>query len=217
MSFNSNTAPSHRPILQPTSRVRGRQRDNTGSSSSSFTAVPPVIRSIMANREQTFEEKQQINRAATMVESNEMLIWASMERNESLPQTKLNLEREMLGLPPSSPDNIEWEEWVKYDSEDERRLKAGVVFTKDGWYNPKEHKSVEDRLNSERIQKEKLSTSKRSSNMGIAGTTEEASSRASRQETPESSKKRRSVGGRTPDKRRSGAGGRRSVGPSSGT
>jgi hypothetical protein len=116
-----------------------------------------------------------------MREDNELLVWSSLERNESLPQTKLHFERDMLFIDsdPEDADNgrgayagaraggddscgsgsIEWEETVEWDSEDERRMKAGISYGPSGWWDAKVHGSAEERMESERMEKERAAWS----------------------------------------------------------
>lgn len=103
------------------------------------------------------EEQQRINNATMMREENELLVWRSMDRNESIPQTKLHYDRDMLFIDSDdggeeryeddeSGDSVEWQEDYAMDSDDQERMQPGVRFGPDGWYNPQIHDSVQERL-----------------------------------------------------------------------
>jgi hypothetical protein len=68
-----------RPIAQPRGSA-GRLREGVGgSSASSSTALKAGGGQALKSAEQNFEEQQRQCRAATVLESNEMLIWAGMD------------------------------------------------------------------------------------------------------------------------------------------
>jgi hypothetical protein len=102
------------------------------------------------------EEQQRINNATMMREENELLVWRSLDRNESIPQTKLHYDRDMLFIDSDegeerfeddeSGDRVEWQEDHVWDSDDNERMQPGVRFGPDGWYNPQHHNSVQERL-----------------------------------------------------------------------
>jgi hypothetical protein len=81
---------SSRPILQPSSRLRGsgnvsgsarnNQRESTG--------VEPSTMATVESKEQTLEERQRAYQAAMMLEHNELLTWHAMERNEVCEKRK---------------------------------------------------------------------------------------------------------------------------------
>ncbi|KAF2089852.1 hypothetical protein K490DRAFT_62729 [Saccharata proteae CBS 121410] len=58
--------------------------------------------------EETFEERERRSYAARILESNEMLIWMSSTRNESIPQTRLHFEKVVAGIESDESDK-EWE------------------------------------------------------------------------------------------------------------
>lgn len=60
-------------------------------------------------RDETFEERERRYNAARILESNEMLIWHSVARNESLPQTRLHFEKIVAGF-DSDDSDPEWED-----------------------------------------------------------------------------------------------------------
>jgi hypothetical protein len=80
MASNS-TNPLNRPIIQP--RGAGRLRESTGGSGAPSSSASRLD---VQSREQTFDEQQRQLRAATILESNEMLVWASMEMCEVINQ-----------------------------------------------------------------------------------------------------------------------------------
>jgi hypothetical protein len=85
-TMSSNQQPN-RPILHPSSRAR---TSKTQAGSSSYTQPRHTLTSkqqsqmptTTTEREVTYEEMQRAYRAANMLESNELLIWHAMERNE---------------------------------------------------------------------------------------------------------------------------------------
>jgi len=88
----SNSAnPLNRRILEP--KGTGRVREATGNSATSSSSASKAGTGVR-RREQTFEEQQRQHRAATVLESNEMLVWASMEMCEVLLSSVL--------LPPTT-------------------------------------------------------------------------------------------------------------------
>jgi hypothetical protein len=71
-----------RPIVQPRGTA-GRLRESAGGSAATSTGNamrPATVQQKSA--EQNFEERQRQWRAATILESNEMLVWAGMEMCE---------------------------------------------------------------------------------------------------------------------------------------
>ncbi|OJD35550.1 uncharacterized protein BKCO1_1600050 [Diplodia corticola] len=60
-------------------------------------------------RDETFEERERRYNAARILESNEMLIWHSVARNESLPQTRLHFEKIVAGF-DSDDSDPEWDD-----------------------------------------------------------------------------------------------------------
>ncbi|QDS73776.1 hypothetical protein FKW77_005377 [Venturia effusa] len=156
--------------------------------------------------EEDFEEQQRQCRAATILESNEMLVWAGMDMCESLAQTKLHFERELFCLPPDDSTK-EWPESFTYSSEEEGTLQTGAVFTSQGWYDPKKHTSVADRLRAqearEKAREAELEESRReeSRSIGSPGVAMKDMTRATGEE-----RKRKSPGGRLVSKRTSGVG-----------
>ncbi|KAH7064860.1 hypothetical protein B0J12DRAFT_14349 [Macrophomina phaseolina] len=60
-------------------------------------------------RDETFEERERRYNAARILESSEMLIWHSVARNESLPQTRLHFEKIVAGF-DSDDSDPEWED-----------------------------------------------------------------------------------------------------------
>jgi len=73
----SNSSNVHgRPIAQPRG-TNGRLREGTGTSSSNATRAGGHGQ--QKSPEQNFEEQQRQCRAATILESNEMLVWAGMD------------------------------------------------------------------------------------------------------------------------------------------
>jgi hypothetical protein len=98
-----------------------------------------------------------------MREENELLVWKSLQRNESVPQTKLHYERDMLFIESDdeakeddeSGGSVEWEEDHVWDSDDQERMQVGVNFGADGWYNPAHHASAEERMREKAEQKRK--------------------------------------------------------------
>jgi hypothetical protein len=91
----------------------------------------------------------------------------------------------------SSDESIEWNEITSQDSADERRLRPGTVFTKDGWSHPDD---VRD--SGKKVEKRYMSSD-----------AEKVGSPVLRDSTPDMGRKRKGKMG----KRRSG-GGRRSGG-----
>ncbi|KAK7525002.1 uncharacterized protein IWZ02DRAFT_489362 [Phyllosticta citriasiana] len=58
---------------------------------------------------ETYEERQRRYNAARVLESNEMLIWWSTVRNESIPQTRLHFENILAGF-ASDDSEPEWDD-----------------------------------------------------------------------------------------------------------
>jgi hypothetical protein len=158
-----------------------------------------------------------------MHEENELLVWTSLERNESLPQTKLHYERDMLFIDSDIDEgdcadddsggsgSIEWGETLEWESEDERRMKQGVSFGPSGWWDPKQHKSAEERIEVERARKGKeMLESGKVKAKGEDGVTQARSPQ---------NRRRRSSGyrssGNTPNRRKSG--GKRAFGAAGGS
>ncbi|TID24118.1 hypothetical protein E6O75_ATG02483 [Venturia nashicola] len=154
-----------------------------------------------------FEEQQKQTRAATILESNEMLVWAGMDLCESLPQTKIHFEREVFSL--SHDDSIkEWPESFAYSSEEEGTLQLGAIFTSEGWYDPKKHASVADRLQAqeakEKARKEELEKARmeKTRSIGSPGVAMESSTRMTGEKG-----KRKILGVRGAKKQTGGVGG----------
>ncbi|KAJ9661259.1 hypothetical protein H2201_006618 [Coniosporium apollinis] len=63
--------------------------------------------------DETFEERERRHNAARTLESNEMLIWLSMSRNESVPQIRLYYERVLAGFDPDANDGDREEDEVR--------------------------------------------------------------------------------------------------------
>ncbi|KIW01201.1 uncharacterized protein PV09_07249 [Verruconis gallopava] len=166
---------ANRSIREPRSRLAvGASSSKKPSGSSSFMSSSP-LRARGSHGTETLclpdrpaEEQQRIHKASIMREENELLIWTSLDRNESIPQTKLHYERDMLFIdsdPEESQDmcpdddesggsgSVEWEESLDWDEEDHQRMRPGVVFGPDGWWDPKVHKSAHDRLEQEKEMK----------------------------------------------------------------
>lgn len=147
---------ANRTILQPRSRLSMGAAGSSRQTSSTYTQSRAPTQP--AYRDRSMEEQQRINAAVTMREENELLVWKSLERNESLPQTKLHYERDMLFIDSDeevgagdnesggSGGSVEWQEDHAWDSDDHARMQLGVRFESDGWYDPRLHKSVEERL-----------------------------------------------------------------------
>lgn len=206
-----------REILQPRSRISlsGRQQAIASSTSTQARSNISLGNSQPKTLDQfSLEDRQRIHAATTMSEENEFLIWASFERNESLPQTKLHFERAMLLIDSDNEEqaqkhgddedtddddksskggSIEWEETAEPDSEDERRLQPGNMFGPNGWWNPKIHKNAEDRIEQDR-ERHRLKAMEDSEASNMAKVKIE-------DRTPE--RRRRSAGGKGSGRRRS--------------
>ncbi|KAL6717549.1 hypothetical protein ACLMJK_005464 [Lecanora helva] len=56
------------------------------------------------------EDFQRRERCAQILGSYEMLVWYSRHYNETLPQTRLRFQKEMIGMDPDDPRGIVWED-----------------------------------------------------------------------------------------------------------
>jgi hypothetical protein len=74
-----------------------------------------------------FKECERLCNAAAFLESNEMLLWHSLVRCESVPQTKLHFERVLIGI-DSEDEPFEWEQSLEPSTEDLNRLTAGAEW-----------------------------------------------------------------------------------------
>ncbi|KAF2100028.1 hypothetical protein NA57DRAFT_75531 [Rhizodiscina lignyota] len=137
-------------------------------------------RAIVKYHEETFEEKAVKEQAARVLESNELLIWLAMSRNESVPQTRHYYERLLAGFSQDAR-NVEWEDVYGPDSEDEARLAV---------------QSSRSSLGSSKSSKQ---------NSTAAGSSKTASGGGSGGRSGSDSKKRGKSGERSQRKRRSGA------------
>ncbi|KAK8165657.1 hypothetical protein BKA80DRAFT_309703 [Phyllosticta citrichinensis] len=76
------------------------------------TETPAAAAAVGATNEplsETYEERQRRYNAARVLESNEMLIWWSTVRNESIPQTRLHFENQLAGF-ASDDSEPEWDD-----------------------------------------------------------------------------------------------------------
>ncbi|KAK8258504.1 hypothetical protein IWZ00DRAFT_550758 [Phyllosticta capitalensis] len=95
---------------------RARPTGSGGSSSKAAAAATATATTSsstggMVEAGETYEERQRRYNAARVLESNEMLIWWSTVRNESLPQTRLHFENQLAGFTSdSSSDDAEWDD-----------------------------------------------------------------------------------------------------------
>lgn len=125
---------------------------------------------------------------------------------QSLAQTKLHFERELFSLPPDDSTK-EWPESFTYSSEEEGTLHLGTVFTSEGWYDPKKHISVADRMRAQEAKEKAREAEVEEAKMeetrlvGSPGVAMKTSSRMTSEE-----RKRKSPGGRKANKRTSGVG-----------
>ena len=74
-----------------------------------------------------FKERERLCNAAAILESNEMLLWHSLARCESVPQTKLHFERVLIGI-DSENESPEWEHSLASSPEDASRLIVGAEW-----------------------------------------------------------------------------------------
>jgi hypothetical protein len=74
-----------------------------------------------------FKERERLCNAAAILESNEMLLWHSLWRCESVPQTKLHFERVLIGV-DSEDEPLEWEHSLELSAEDTSRLTVGAEW-----------------------------------------------------------------------------------------
>lgn len=132
---------------------------------------------------------------------------------KSLAQTKLHFERDLFSLPPDDSTK-EWPESFTYSSEDEGTLHTGAIFTSEGWYDPKKHGSVADRVKAKEV-KEKEREEARKAEATLLGSPGVALRNSSK--TTSEERKRKSMGGRTPNKRASGVGVAKRTGSGSGS
>ncbi|GME50381.1 hypothetical protein BKCO1_1600050 [Neofusicoccum parvum] len=112
MSAN-HPQPHHQPYtaLQQDRQARNRPANvHSAATSGSLRGSGGIRqqRSALA-RDETFEERERRYNAARILESNEMLIWHSVARNESLPQTRLHFEKIVAGF-DSDDSDPEWED-----------------------------------------------------------------------------------------------------------
>lgn len=172
------------------------------------------------------EEQQRIHHAAIMREENELLVWKSLEANESIPQTKLHYERDMQGIDSDEgkggagggddesggSGSVEWEEDHAWDSDDHARMKPGVRFGPSGWWDPQQHGSAEERIQAEaeRRRRAAMGSGKVRVKQEDAGSPSKSSPRSSRRKSPGYES-----GGGTPGRRRA-SGGKRAIGSGSG-
>lgn len=78
-------------------------------------------------RDLDFKERERLCSAAAILESNEMLLWHSLARCESVPQTKLHFERVLIGI-DSDDESLEWEHSLAPSTEDASRLIVGAEW-----------------------------------------------------------------------------------------
>lgn len=78
-------------------------------------------------RDLDFKERERLCNAAAILESNEMLLWHSLARCESVPQTKLHFERALIGI-DSDDEPLEWEHSLASSAEDASRLAVGAEW-----------------------------------------------------------------------------------------
>jgi hypothetical protein len=57
-------------------------------------------------RDLDFKERERLYNATAILESNEMLLWHSVARRESVPQTKLHFERVLIAI--DSDEESHW-------------------------------------------------------------------------------------------------------------
>lgn len=74
-----------------------------------------------------FNEQDRLANAAAILESNEMLMWISASRCESVAQTKRHYERILCGI-DSDEEPVEWEESTTPSDEDIARLTVGAEW-----------------------------------------------------------------------------------------
>jgi len=133
-----------------------------------------------------------------------MLIRSVMQ---SLAQTKLHFERELFSLPPDDTTK-EWPSSYTYSSEDEGTLQPGAIFTNEGWYNPKKHDSVAERVRAQEArekEREEKAEEARKAEARLVGSPGVAMMVSKGRMTSEE-RKRKSEGGRKSNKRASGVG-----------
>jgi len=175
-----------------------------------------------AFRDRNMEEQHRINNAVMMQGENELLVWKSLDRNESIPQTKLHYERDMLLIDSDDQDDedddsgnsgsVEWQEDHAWEADDHARMQRGVIYGPQGWYHPDHHKSAEDRINQER--------ERRSAAASTQGSVQAGGASSSQQGTPRNRRARTSGQGfgspGTPGRSRT-SGGKRALGPNGAT
>jgi hypothetical protein len=83
--------------------------------------------------------------AAKVLERQQLLIWHSVDRNESLPQTRLHYERVLYGIsdggagsakgkaPPGTPNAVVWPLHSSMNAGGEARVRAGLEFGPRPW------------------------------------------------------------------------------------
>ena len=71
-----------------------------------------------------YKERERLCSVAAILESNEMLLWHSLARCESVPQMKLHFERVLIGI-DSEDESLEWEHSLASSTEDTSRLMVG--------------------------------------------------------------------------------------------
>lgn len=78
-------------------------------------------------RDLDFNEQDRLANAAAILESNEMLMWISASRCESVAQTKRHYERILCGI-DSDEEPVEWEESTTPSEDDVARLTVGAEW-----------------------------------------------------------------------------------------
>lgn len=98
----------------------------------------------------------------------------------------------------------EWPESFTYSSEEEGTLQPGAVFTSEGWYIPKEHESVAERIRAQEAKNKESLEAARQEETRLMGSPGVAMKKPSRMNSEE--RKRKSPGGNRSNKRTSGVG-----------
>ncbi|CBX93100.1 predicted protein [Plenodomus lingam JN3] len=120
-----NNPPTANNPSSPSPRSRPQPRpapDSSSSSSSHFTAGQRNAQARhkewtcssgsgqTSRNAESYEQRQERDRAATILDSVEMLMWFAAARNESIPQTRHYYQNIVLGL--KNEGHVEWrEEW----------------------------------------------------------------------------------------------------------